>query len=134
MTLVLDETILSAGWRRVEQVFAARGRSPFQFQTDTWNAYLAGQSGMITVPTGGGKTLAAAIGPMIEAIDGGLTSISNNKKAQRNSLSHLKLLWITPLRALAADTAQALQGDRDGIEFAVVRRASHKRHVGDGAA
>ncbi|MBV8781603.1 MAG: ligase-associated DNA damage response DEXH box helicase, partial [Phycisphaerae bacterium] len=96
------------GWDRVQQWFKAKGQSPFEFQERTWRAYLAGDSGLITVPTGGGKTLAAALGPMIEALDANLPKRAVARRARRNSSSPLTMLWITPLRALAADTAQAL--------------------------
>ena len=58
------------GLQRVEQWFADRGIEPFPFQRETWNAYLAGQSGLIQAPTGMGKTLAAALGPMIACSTG----------------------------------------------------------------
>ena len=47
--------------------FMARGWSPFPFQEETWNAYLAGRSGLLNAPTGSGKTLAVWLGPLLEA-------------------------------------------------------------------
>ncbi len=49
-------------------VFEARGWSPFPFQRETWEAYLAGHSGLLHAPTGLGKTLAAYLGPVAEAL------------------------------------------------------------------
>jgi ATP-dependent Lhr-like helicase len=88
------------GIKRVEAFFKSLNREPFPFQRETWNAYLAGESGLIQAPTGVGKTLAAALGPAIEAIDDG----STQKKAPP-----LVMIWITPLRALATDTVEALK-------------------------
>lgn len=72
----------------------AGGRSPFPFQQEAWWAYLAGESGLINAPTGTGKTLSAWLGPVLEARHG------LNAKAR---LPAPRVLWITPLRALAND-------------------------------
>ncbi|HYC51669.1 MAG TPA: DEAD/DEAH box helicase, partial [Gemmatimonadaceae bacterium] len=80
-----------------EQWFASRGWSTFQFQRDVWDAYRAGESGLIHAATGTGKTLAAWWGPLLEA------DTSHSKPPR------LRVLWITPLRALVADTLEALQ-------------------------
>ena len=78
--------------------FAARGWTPFPFQRAAWAAYLAGESGLIHAATGTGKTYAAWFGPVAEALSHGDAGPPG-----------LRVLWITPLRALAADTAAALQ-------------------------
>src|SRR5947208_13317636 len=80
--------------------FDAQGWSPFPFQENVWAAYARGESGLVHAPTGMGKTCAAAIGPMLRAVTG-------DQGAGR--APPLTLLWITPLRALAADTGLALQ-------------------------
>lgn len=95
---------------RVEHWFATRGWEPFAFQREVWDAYLAGESGLIHAATGTGKTYAAWMGPVIEA----LAENAKPRRARRRSEAMpLRVLWITPLRALAADTEQAL---RDPIE------------------
>jgi Lhr-like helicase len=43
---------------------------PFDFQREAWDAYLAGQNGLIHAPTGIGKTYAAWFGPLIEWMAG----------------------------------------------------------------
>jgi ATP-dependent Lhr-like helicase len=68
---------------------------------------------LIYAPTGSGKTLAALGGPMIEAIARG---------AQPND--GLSILWVTPLRALAADLTVQLEAPLHdlGIPWRVLRR------------
>ena len=89
---------------RVEAWFASRGWKPFPFQREVWRAYLAGESGLVHAATGTGKTLAAWIGPLLEA-----SRPSDSPLATRHSSRHsLRVVWITPLRALAADTAESL--------------------------
>ncbi len=77
-----------------------------------WRAYLDGRSGLLHTPTGSGKTLAVAGGPLIEAL----------REDDRGGAP--RLLWITPLRALAADTVRALQLliDGVGLDWQVVLR------------
>ncbi|MEN1925638.1 ligase-associated DNA damage response DEXH box helicase [Luteimonas qiangzhengi] len=91
--------------------FAARGWRPAPFQRTAWKHYLRGESGLLVTPTGSGKTLAAAGGPLLEALR--LGDAPAPKRTPANAPPRLRLLWITPLRALAADTTRAL---RDPIE------------------
>ncbi|MDZ4079519.1 ligase-associated DNA damage response DEXH box helicase [Hydrocarboniphaga sp.] len=78
----------------VESWFSRRGWHIADFQRSAWAAYAAGESGLIHSSTGSGKTLAAWIGALLQA-DG--------------EHEPLRLLWITPMRALAADTTAGLQ-------------------------
>ncbi|MBL0928436.1 MAG: ligase-associated DNA damage response DEXH box helicase, partial [Phycisphaerales bacterium] len=86
--------------------FASRGRTPFEFQLQAWNAYLAGASGLVHAPTGMGKTLAVWLGPVAEYLASATRPTA--PPAHRDSAEPLRLLWLTPMRALAADTARAL--------------------------
>src|SRR5947207_7021020 len=112
------------GIERVEQWFADRGIEPFAFQRETWNAYLAGESGLIQAPTGMGKTLAAALGPMIEFCSTGFQPVPRGaNRAPRHGLktrataNSLTMLWITPLRALASDTVEALSSAIEALNL-----------------
>lgn len=79
--------------------FAARGWKPAPFQRETWRRYLDGESGLLHTPTGSGKTLAAFGGPLLEALAGSAPMAPGEGP---------RVLWVTPLRALAADTTRAL--------------------------
>ncbi|MGA7935873.1 MAG: ligase-associated DNA damage response DEXH box helicase [Kovacikia sp.] len=74
--------------------FEKQGWQPLSFQKKTWQAYLAGNSGMIQVPTGSGKTYAAVMGPIAKML--------------RSPAKGLQLLYITPLRALSRDIEQSI--------------------------
>lgn len=82
--------------------FAGQGWTPAPFQRETWRRYLAGESGLLHTPTGSGKTLAAFGGPLLEALRGPGEKLPAG--------SGPVVLWVTPLRALAADTTRALGG------------------------
>ncbi len=106
---------LTSELESVEAWFAARGWTPFAFQREVWDAYLAGESGLIHAATGTGKTLAAWVGPMLEWMR--CESLLKNERSstlrprprlRRSDAPALRVLWITPLRALAADTRAAL--------------------------
>jgi ATP-dependent Lhr-like helicase len=79
----------------IEAWFASQGWTPMAFQRQAWQAYLAGESGLIQVPTGSGKTYAAVMGPLAELL--------------ANPGPGLRLLYLTPLRALSRDLALAIQ-------------------------
>lgn len=74
--------------------FTSRNWEVFSFQQACWEAILAGQSGMLNAPTGSGKTYAVWLG-MLER--------------NPNPPKGLRVLWITPLRALSRDITEALQ-------------------------
>ena len=82
---------------------ASRGWQPFAFQREVWAAMAAGESGLLHATTGAGKTYAVWLGALIAFLQaaGGRTA---GKPAP------ITVLWITPMRALAADTLRALQG------------------------
>lgn len=85
------------------------------FQRACWEAFARGESGLLQASTGYGKTL-AAIGGVLR---------------QGRPLTGLGVLWVTPLRALANDTAQAL---RDAIEGVGLSWEVGVRHGDVGAA
>ena len=80
----------------IEAWFALQAWTPMAFQRQCWTAYLQGQSGLLQVPTGAGKTYAAVLGPVAEML-------------QRPDSKGLQLLVITPLRALSRDLALAIE-------------------------
>ncbi|MFM8734673.1 MAG: ligase-associated DNA damage response DEXH box helicase [Pirellulales bacterium] len=81
--------------------FAERGWEPFPFQEEVWRACSAGTSGVLHAPTGTGKTLAAWLGAIARS-----TAIDAEAGEPRPGL---RVVWVTPLRALAADTVRALE-------------------------
>ena len=86
-----------AGW------FSGRGWKVFPFQKQAWEAWLDGASGLIHATTGTGKTLAAWLGPVAQAL------AESERDPSATADGPLRLLWITPLRALALDTLHSLR-------------------------
>jgi ATP-dependent Lhr-like helicase len=98
----------SAAFQALDDWFASKGWSPFSFQREVWQAYLAGESGLVHAATGTGKTLAAWCGPLLEWLAENGAAADRNRPNERRKSPPLRLLWLTPLRALAADTREAL--------------------------
>ena len=78
---------------------AGRGWEAFAFQREVWQAVAEGRSGMLHATTGSGKTYAVWLG-MLEAL---LRRHPHGRGAEP-----LRVIWLTPMRALASDTAKAL--------------------------
>jgi ATP-dependent helicase Lhr and Lhr-like helicase len=93
---------INSGEERILDWFKANGWTPFPFQREAWSAYLSGGSGLIHAPTGMGKTLSVAIPPLLEWLN------ETSEKSSTEKSVPLRLLWITPLRALANDTAESI--------------------------
>lgn len=72
---------------------------PLAFQEEVWEHHAEGRSGLLHAPTGFGKTLAAWLGPLGKALD----------ERSPDRPAPCSVLWITPLRALAADTLKSLR-------------------------
>jgi len=83
----------------IARCFNRRGWRPFPFQREVWNAYAEGASGLLHATTGSGKTWSVWFAALIEALRGG---------ARRAKTAPCTVIWVTPMRALAADTARAL--------------------------
>jgi ATP-dependent helicase Lhr and Lhr-like helicase len=98
----------------LEEWFRGNGWTPFEFQRDVWRAYAAGASGLIHAATGTGKTYAAWLGPVLEWIARNPTPHAVRK---RSTNAPLRVLWITPLRALAADTEAALRAPIEALQL-----------------
>ena len=110
--------------------FVARGWKAFPFQREVWRAMVRGHSGVLHATTGAGKTYAVWLGALAAfavprvASGGDLTSgkaasatsavtptsktDAQRKRQRAQTAAPLTALWLTPMRALAADTVAAL--------------------------
>lgn len=78
-----------------EEWFKSLNWKPFSFQTEAWEAYAHGQSGMVNAPTGSGKTY-SLIPPIL---------IHGDQSKSRG----VRCIWITPIRALSKEIEMATQ-------------------------
>ena len=97
----------------VEQFFKRAGWKPFDFQQHVWDAYESGASGLVHSATGTGKTLAIWLAPILKWLrENPDPSLWQNLKPPAP-----RTLWITPLRALAGDTENALRRPLDDLQL-----------------
>nr|MBF0682433.1 ligase-associated DNA damage response DEXH box helicase [Pseudomonas sp.] len=123
---------------RVHAWFASRGWTAAAFQVALWQAVAEGRSGLLHAGTGSGKTYAVWLGALaaLARPDAPVPV----KTGRRAALAEpLQLLWLTPMRALAADTERALRepmpvlapawsvGSRTGDTAAAQRAAQARR-------
>lgn len=76
----------------LEKWFHSRGWQPFDFQREAWKACLAGREGIVNAPTGSGKTYSLLGALVLEQL-----------RAEVPLPPGLKMIWITPIRALAKE-------------------------------
>lgn len=89
----------------IDGYFESVGWKPFAFQRTVWRAYRDGYSGMLHSATGTGKTLGVWMGPILKWLQENPDPAKwDPKRSPAN-----RVLWITPLRALAGDTEKSLR-------------------------
>lgn len=103
----------STGFQIIKKWMDAQNREPFGFQAETWFKFSNNYSGMVVAPTGFGKTFSVFLAVVIDFMN-----------HPENYKTGLKLLWITPLRALAKDIAKAMSEalEEIGLDWEVAVR------------
>jgi len=89
--------------------FKSRNWEPFPFQTETWQHYLDGKSGLLNAPTGSGKTYGLWIPCILEFL---------REHQKTEVIPGVRVLWVTPLRALAKDIQRAMQEVCEELDYA----------------
>jgi ATP-dependent Lhr-like helicase len=90
--------------------FHQKNWEPFAFQTEAWQHYLTGFSGLVNAPTGSGKTYS-----LMMAI--GLEFIRDNPNYKKVKNSGLQAIWITPIRALGKEIELSANRMIEGLEL-----------------
>ncbi len=98
---------MSAGIQAVEQWFQSKNWSSFPFQQEAWEAYLNGENGLVNAPTGSGKTY---------SLLGGIIANKINQTGKKKDTG-LRVIWITPIRALAKEILQSSERMISGVEI-----------------
>lgn len=92
--------------------FALRGWTPFDFQREVWDAMAAGRSGLLHATTGAGKTYAVWFGALARAAAVGVPlrppPPPGSDGSGKPAAPPLGVVWLTPMRALAADSTRAV--------------------------
>lgn len=83
----------------IEKWYKNKGWTPLPFQLETWDHILQGYQGLLNAPTGSGKTYAIFFGVILDYLH-------HKEKYEKQGI---KLIWITPIRALANELKYAMQ-------------------------
>ncbi|MEO0514133.1 MAG: ligase-associated DNA damage response DEXH box helicase [Planctomycetota bacterium] len=104
----------------IESWFRETVGNPFEFQREAWAAQLHGESGLLHAPTGMGKTYAAWLPTLMRWCD----AHPDREAWATQAVEPIRVLWITPLRALATDTEENLKKPVEalGLPWTVERR------------
>ena len=90
---------------RMVEWMSDNGWTPYPFQQRAWDAYNAGQDGLIQVPTGAGKTYAAYLAALARLAD--------------EPVDGLRILYLAPLRAMSRDIQKALEAPVNDLDLPV---------------
>ena len=106
----MDNFQNTEGLKIIKNWMAQKDFAPFTFQLETWEKFYKNYSGMVVAPTGFGKTYSVFLAVIIDFLN-----------FTEKYGDGLKLLWITPLRALAKDIAKAMKEaiDEIGLDWTV---------------
>ncbi|RKR81523.1 ATP-dependent Lhr-like helicase [Mucilaginibacter gracilis] len=99
------------GQQIIRQWFLSKNWEQFAFQQEMEEVYLAGNSGLLNAPTGSGKTFAM----FLPFLAGYINKHPTDYKTRQNN--GLRMLWITPLRALTNDIRKAMQTACDELDL-----------------
>jgi ATP-dependent Lhr-like helicase len=91
-----------------------QGWTAHAFQEEVWAACAEGRSGLLHATTGSGKTYAVWLGVLQRAQALASMGRGEGKVADAGPSAGPRVVWITPMRALAADTVLALQRPLEG--------------------
>src|SRR5665648_679844 len=92
--------------------FTGAFAEPTPAQTGAWSAILAGEHALVVAPTGSGKTLAAFLWALDRLI---------SEPVPENPAQRCRVLYVSPLKALAADVERNLRSPLVGIRQAAAR-------------
>lgn len=90
------------GERVIADWLIQKNWSAADFQRDAMAAWLAGKSGLVTAPTGSGKTYSLFLPLLVEYIN-------THADYAEHPPGKMQVLWITPLRALTKDLQRNMQ-------------------------
>ena len=103
-----------------EKWFTTLGWKSFPFQREVWDAVANAQSGLLHATTGAGKTYAvwlAALNQFASSPAKTKAPLTASGRKRAPAAAPLTVLWITPMRALAADTERSLKLPLEQLEL-----------------
>jgi ATP-dependent helicase Lhr and Lhr-like helicase len=103
--------------------FRAAFAEPTPAQVGAWHAVSAGRNALVVAPTGSGKTLSAFLWALDRLAVGG---------APDNAQRRCRVLYVSPLKALAVDVERNLRAPLAGIRATAQRLGAHQPDISVG--
>jgi ATP-dependent Lhr-like helicase len=114
-TAPTGEDVLSRFSEPTQDWFRGAFAEPTAAQAGAWDAVSTGRHALVVAPTGSGKTLAA----FLWALD---RITSTPPDADADPLTRCRVLYVSPLKALATDVERNLRSPLVGVRQAATRR------------
>ena len=92
--------------KSVNNWFKSKNWKVFPFQQQCWDAFAKKKHGLVNAPTGSGKTYALYLGALISYFN-----------SHSSSTSGLKIIWITPIRALAKEIKLSIEKANEALSI-----------------
>ncbi|GIJ07265.1 ATP-dependent helicase [Micromonospora andamanensis] len=108
------EQVLARFGPATREWFGAAFAAPTTAQAGAWNAVAAGRHALVVAPTGSGKTLAAFLWSLDRL---------SRETAPTDPRRRCRVLYVSPLKALAVDVERNLRAPLTGIRQAATRLA-----------
>src|ERR1700677_60593 len=102
---------LSSFSPRVRAWFERAFAAPTPAQARAWPAIARGEHVLLSAPTGSGKTLAA----FLWALDRLTATETSSEDSSRVQTKHVRVVYVSPLKALAYDIERNLRAPLHGI-------------------
>src|SRR6187402_1853068 len=100
--------------------FQAAFAEPTAAQVGAWQAVSAGRNALVVAPTGSGKTLSAFLWS--------LDRIASEPRP-KDKLQRCRVLYVSPLKALAVDVERNLRAPLTGIRHTAARLGEHEPDI-----
>jgi len=109
--------------------FRAALGEPTRAQELAWPHIAAGETTLLLAPTGSGKTLAAFLSAIDRLAQENVTEPRDDRAARASAKSRLRVLYVSPLKALAVDVERNLRAPLAGITEAASRLGTPLRRL-----
>lgn len=100
----------------VRQWFEATYQQPTAIQNEAWETISQGKNTLVVAPTGSGKTLAAFLWAIQDLLHAKTEALAQGVNLAKKQNQGVKVLYISPLKALGADVEKNLQVPLSAIE------------------
>lgn len=116
----------------VRQWFTDNYAAPTAIQNEAWEKISEGENTLVVAPTGSGKTLAAFLWAIQDLLRSKTEDSALQASGDKKQPKGVKVLYVSPLKALGADVEKNLQVPLQAIENLWCQDCSNEVNISDG--